>query len=109
MRPYIQAGKRATRIIHLQAPTRMKIAFDNWWNVQARRQFKNATERARALADANFFEEVLERLPKFKASILNGDFSHRELGDLGYPMILFLVKIVSCVQISLCYSNIVFT
>lgn len=89
--PFTQAGKRATRVIHLGSCDLLHDSFKHWFQLRDRENRLSPEERAKIRDSATFFDKVLEKLPQFRQSLIHGDFSHRALEGAGPSMINSLI------------------
>lgn len=87
------AGKRATRVIDLQSYARVMDGHAHWFELK--KQNISAERRAEIAPSAAFWEEVLLKLPKYRRSLIHGDFAHRALDNKGPEMIQWVTEKVS--------------
>ena len=90
---YDQSGRRGTRVLKLRSYLLIKDAHDAYLEKRAPQMTDKEWEEVQHKRD--FFEKILERIPRFRASLRSGDFNHPVLEGHGPAIINFIIQTVS--------------
>ena len=76
----------------MHAARRLKESYSAWWKVYDTKTDEPTRQAARE--ESRLFEMALEKVPRFRQSLIHGDFSHRELNKTGLALVNLLVNTV---------------